>query len=155
MSLLLILSGAATDVNTNNHSVVEWMRNAKEPFLNVKELGCKGDGIKDDAPCINNAISALGAKGGTVYFPPGIYSVGSTINLELFDEEKYLRQLPEDEQASRKNNYSYYGQSAFNFMTISLDESQGDLYQEIKKRILHSQGLRTLDETRSANTSLQ
>lgn len=83
VSLLLILSGAATDVNTNNHSVVEWMRNAKEPFLNVKELGCKGDGIKDDAPCINNAISALGAKGGTVYFPPGIYNVGSTINLPV------------------------------------------------------------------------
>lgn len=44
--------------------------------LDVKKFGAKGDGIADDRPSIQNALDTAGV-GGTVYFPPGTYLLGS------------------------------------------------------------------------------
>jgi polygalacturonase len=44
------------------------------PFLNVRDLGAKGDGKTVDTVAINKTIQAAAAKGGgTVYFPAGTY----------------------------------------------------------------------------------
>lgn len=43
-------------------------------FLNVRDLGAKGDGTTLDTDAINRAITAVASKGGgTVFFPAGIY----------------------------------------------------------------------------------
>lgn len=50
--------------------------------INVKDFGARGDGAADDAPSIQAAISAATAFGGAqVYFPPGVYRVGTRITL--------------------------------------------------------------------------
>ena len=49
--------------------------------VNVKDYGATGDGSTDDRTSIINAISALGANGGTVFFPPGRYRINSTITV--------------------------------------------------------------------------
>lgn len=48
---------------------------------NVKDYGAIGDGSNDDTSAITAAITALPATGGTVFFPPGVYKVSSTITL--------------------------------------------------------------------------
>lgn len=49
--------------------------------INVKDYGAVGDGVTDDTTAINNAIAALGANGGAVFFPAGDYRVEGTITL--------------------------------------------------------------------------
>ncbi len=50
---------------------------AKKVF-NVRHFGATGDGVANDAPAINKAISACSdAGGGTVFLPSGIYAGGS------------------------------------------------------------------------------
>ncbi len=49
----------------------------------VRDYGAKGDNTTDDAAAINAAIVAA-PEGGTVYFPPGIYLVSSTIRLRPY-----------------------------------------------------------------------
>ena len=49
--------------------------------VNVKDYGATGNGSTDDRTSIINAISALGANGGTVFFPPGRYRINSTITV--------------------------------------------------------------------------
>ena len=44
-------------------------------MLNVKDFGAIGDGTTDDSVSIRNAILALPAGGGDIYFPPGTYLV--------------------------------------------------------------------------------
>lgn len=48
--------------------------------MNIKQMGAQGNGISDDTAVINQAISALiQNNGGTVYFPPGIYIISSSL----------------------------------------------------------------------------
>jgi polygalacturonase len=51
--------------------------------LNVKDFGAMGDGVTDDTAAILAALDTLMAvpKGGTLYFPKGIYIVKYTIQL--------------------------------------------------------------------------
>lgn len=74
---------------------------ANSAVYNVKEYGAVGDGSTNDAPAIQAAIRAAQAtvSGGRVYFPPGIYSTGSTtisitsvgIVLEMADAGSYIK----------------------------------------------------------------
>ena len=52
--------------------------------FNVKhpKFGAVGDGVTDDAAAIQAALDALPASGGTVYFPLGIYMVGTKIEIK-------------------------------------------------------------------------
>ena len=47
--------------------------------FNVRTFGATGDGKTLDSPAINRAINAAGAKGGTVYFPAGVYACESWV----------------------------------------------------------------------------
>lgn len=47
--------------------------------VNVLDFGAKGDGVTNDAAAIQAAINSITA--GTVYFPPGIYKINSTLTL--------------------------------------------------------------------------
>ena len=42
--------------------------------FDIRGFGAVGDGRTIDSPAINRAIEAAGAKGGTVYVPPGTYA---------------------------------------------------------------------------------
>jgi hypothetical protein len=46
-----------------------------QEMVSVKDFGAVGDGVADDTVAINQAIESLGAAGGTVYFPTGVYMV--------------------------------------------------------------------------------
>jgi len=50
-----------------------------KPWIDVVAYGAVGNNIADDTAAINNAISALPATGGLVYFPPGEYLVSAQI----------------------------------------------------------------------------
>jgi hypothetical protein len=41
--------------------------------INVKDFGALGNGLSDDTIAISNAWNALMTRGGTLYFPPGVY----------------------------------------------------------------------------------
>ena len=44
-------------------------------WLDVRNFGARGDGVKIDTPAVNRAIEAAAkAGGGTVYFPAGTYA---------------------------------------------------------------------------------
>lgn len=48
--------------------------------LNVKAFGAKGDGVTDDTAAVQAAINAANAaNGGVIYFPSGIYLIGSAL----------------------------------------------------------------------------
>src|SRR5581483_640932 len=47
--------------------------------VNVQDYGATGNGITDDATAIQAAVAAVTGTGGTVYFPPGTYKVGTAI----------------------------------------------------------------------------
>jgi len=60
-------------------------------FASIKDFGAQGDGVTDDAPAINAAISQLltgypqsGNSAVTLYFPPGLYIINSPILLYPF-----------------------------------------------------------------------
>ena len=54
-----------------------WLRQF-QGAVNVKWWGAKGDGVTDDRGAVQAAIDYLGTAGGVVYFPNGVYLVGST-----------------------------------------------------------------------------
>ena len=49
---------------------------------NVKMFGAVGDGVHDDTTAVQAAYQGLVANGGgTLYFPPGIYAISSTLTI--------------------------------------------------------------------------
>jgi polygalacturonase len=61
-------------------SVVTDLRSRFTDVVNVKSYGATGDGETDDTAAIEAAIAAAD-EGGTVVFPPGVYSVASSISI--------------------------------------------------------------------------
>jgi len=51
----------------------------KGPVFDVTQYGAKGDGVEDDSAAIRAAITAVGEKGGVVYFPNGTYNVSRAL----------------------------------------------------------------------------
>lgn len=50
-------------------------------WVNVKDYGARGDGITDDAPAIQAAVTAVSATGGgTLYLPAGRYLLNAVLN---------------------------------------------------------------------------
>lgn len=76
--------------NTNNGSKIKsafsgsWrLISNSYNFVNVLQWGAKNDGMTDASPRINEAITETSIFSGTreIYIPPGVYAVGSTINV--------------------------------------------------------------------------
>lgn len=56
-------------------------------FVSAKDFGALGDGSTDDTSAIQAAINALVAdRGGTLYFPAGVYILSSTLTIGTLDE---------------------------------------------------------------------
>lgn len=73
LSSATFVSTTVSDPTTAAHKSVGLVTG----FRSVKSYGAVGDGTTDDTTAIQNAINAT-AAGGTLYFPPGTYSVTST-----------------------------------------------------------------------------
>ena len=50
-------------------------------IFNVMTFGATGNGVSDDANAIRSAINSLNELRGVIFFPPGNYLIGSTIDL--------------------------------------------------------------------------
>ena len=66
-------------------------------FANVKDFGAKGDGSTNDQAAIQNAIDSMSIYGGVIYFPCGIYLLGSQLvfyskQMLLFERGATLKQ---------------------------------------------------------------
>ena len=58
-------------------------KNFSYPVGNVMRYGAVGDGVANDYQAIRDGIDALGAQGGVLFFPPGVYRVdNATIDIE-------------------------------------------------------------------------
>lgn len=80
------VSGSAATANDGTiltHASGRFFRLFDSGKLNVKWFGATGSGAGNDATAINAAITALGASGGDLFFPPGNYRVTSTINANV------------------------------------------------------------------------
>lgn len=65
-------------------------------YRNVKDFGCRGDGVTDDTVCINIAISSGGRCGygcgssttepALIYFPSGTYVVSTPIIMYYYTQ---------------------------------------------------------------------
>jgi len=76
-------------VNNVQHGAPAFGQGGYTLFRNVKDFGCRGDGVTDDTACINTAISSgtrCGSNCGSsttqpaiVYFPAGKYLISSPI----------------------------------------------------------------------------
>lgn len=58
--------------------VLNW--EPRSDWVNVRDLGAKGDGKTDDTAAIQKALDGVG-NGSTVYLPPGTYRVTKTLTL--------------------------------------------------------------------------
>jgi len=81
-----IISMAAATTSVNGYlTSTDWTTfNNKQsyvPYIDVRNYGYIADGATNNATAINNAIAALGSKGGAIYFPPGIGVVTSAITV--------------------------------------------------------------------------
>lgn len=82
------ISAIETKVGVNNSAVassldyrVTQLETGNNGY-NVVSYGAVGNGTTDDTTAIQNAINAAhSAKKGTVYFPPGIYKISSTLTI--------------------------------------------------------------------------
>ena len=65
-------------------------------IITPQMFGAKADGVTDDSEAIKAAIAALPRKGGTLYFPPGVYIHGDG-------------KLDTDTEKGTGNSYDYVG----------------------------------------------
>ncbi|MGA8599412.1 MAG: glycosyl hydrolase family 28-related protein [Bryobacteraceae bacterium] len=83
--------GAKSTLPRNaTYPTADYLYPADIGYYNVRKYGAKGDGVTDDTAAIKSAMAAslsganqpnrgAGGRGGTVYFPSGIYVVSSTL----------------------------------------------------------------------------
>lgn len=50
-------------------------------IINVRDYGAVGNGSHDDTQNINDALAAVPANGGTIYFPDSVYVVTGSLNI--------------------------------------------------------------------------
>ena len=70
-------------VRTSNWVETGYPDSIPEPLniVDVTSFGAIGDGIADDYVAVTAAISSLSGTQGVIYFPPGEYKIGSSLNL--------------------------------------------------------------------------
>lgn len=66
-------------------------------FHDVTTWGATGDGVTDDAPAIQAALDALTANAvagsdlNTLYFPPGVYTLGAPLTVGPYGDHAFLK----------------------------------------------------------------
>lgn len=60
-------------------AVVQTVQTKLRKTVDVKDFGATGDGVTNDTVAIQNAIDAVGATGGTLWFPPGTYKIARNV----------------------------------------------------------------------------
>lgn len=75
-------------------AVVRAMNSKVKEIVSVKDFGAIGNGIADDYAAIQAAHDSLPADGGLLYFPRGVYSVGTKLrvtkrNVRFVGENKF------------------------------------------------------------------
>jgi hypothetical protein len=73
--------GSTVDISTLSPIVPASITVSSPAWLNVMSYGATGNGTTDDTAAIKNAMAAVPANGGTVYFPPGSYLISSTLTV--------------------------------------------------------------------------
>jgi Pectate lyase superfamily protein len=73
--------GSTVDISTLSPIVPAAITVSTPAWVSVKTYGASGDGVHDDTAAINNALAALPANGGTIYFPAGLYLITSTLTV--------------------------------------------------------------------------
>lgn len=82
-----ITAGSNGQILTTSGTATVWGSSAggTNAFLNVKDFGAVGNASTDDTAAIQSAINAVSnlstARGGTVFFPPGVYLCNSGLSL--------------------------------------------------------------------------
>lgn len=73
--------GSTVDISTLSPIVPAAITVSSPAWLNVQTYGATGNGTTDDTTAIKNALAALPANGGTIYFPAGQYLITSTLTV--------------------------------------------------------------------------
>lgn len=73
-------SAAISHIAAGSGAVSTTVQAKLREIVSVKDFGAVGDGITDDTAAIQAAIDA---NEGGIYFPPGTYLIGSTINFPI------------------------------------------------------------------------
>src|SRR6266704_1368011 len=101
--------------------------------FDVKEFGASGDGFSDDWGAIQKIINhAVDAKGGTLYFPAGVYMLSRDIVIPLSDmsirgcgTSSILRMLPK----SSSNVITVKGLNRISISDIQIDGNKANVAQ--------------------------
>jgi hypothetical protein len=67
---------------TTDFSTLTNLVNTNRITINVKDYGAIGNGTTDDTTAINNAMNAVPADGGILYFSQGKYKITNTITIQ-------------------------------------------------------------------------
>ncbi len=70
---------------TYEYNGTAWVRQTSNIFVNITDYGGIGDGTTDNSAALTAAIAAAGARGGTIYFPRGVFNFATvqTVNYVL------------------------------------------------------------------------
>ena len=72
------------DEITNENFLRDLPSKARQPVVNVKDFGAKGDGTTDDTKAFQHLIDSLAATGGgTVFVPTGNYAIDAKVSIYL------------------------------------------------------------------------
>ncbi|HET7213629.1 MAG TPA: glycosyl hydrolase family 28-related protein [Terriglobia bacterium] len=93
-------------------------------LFNVKAYGAKGDGSTDDTAAVNAAFAAAyAARGGVIYFPPGIYLIAGALTVPN-DGASSPKQPPyRIEGASMDGNSASWGLAPSNGSILMMTET--------------------------------
>nr|DAM23083.1 MAG TPA: Pectate lyase [Caudoviricetes sp.] len=125
--------GAINEVNSQCKDIATNKRN----WLNVKELGAKGDGITDDTELINKAITS---DYSSIYFPAGTYLISSPLifeNKNIYGDSNALQNnFKYDWENDKKHNtVFYYNLSSDNQKALSFTSHNNEFNNIIIKNI--------------------
>ena len=75
--LFIVHDASASLLKSASVKNANWIFSRYNGVVNVKDYGATGDGTTDDSTAIDLAIAAAGEEIGEVFFPAGVYNVGT------------------------------------------------------------------------------